>query len=315
MQNGFEQLAHLRRVARYLDPGRLHHQQFFLGRSFAAGDDGTGVSHALARRRGDPGNETDHRLFHVILDPRSRNFLVGATDLSDHDHRIRFRIVVEELQHVEMLEPVDRIATDAYRRRLSQVEFCQLRNGLVGQRPRSRYHADAPFAMNVAGHDADLDLVRRDNAGAVRPEQQRLRALHTITGANHVADRNALGDTNHQIELRVDGFVDRGRGKGRRYVNDADRRAGGLLCFAYRRVDRNALEVLSRLFRIDPGDEALPSVGIIAAHASMELARLAGNSLRDDLGILVDQNAHSDSWLPSFPRKLLVIPAKTISRS
>src|SRR3984893_5062550 len=295
MQNGFEQLAHLRRVARYLDPGRLHHQQFFLGRSFAAGDDGTGAPHALARRRGDPGNEADHRFFHMILDPRGRNFLVGATDLADHDYRIRFRIVFEELQHVEMLEPVDRIAADAYRRRLSQVELGQLCNGLVGQCPRSRYHADAPFAMNVAGHDADLDLVRRDNAGAVRPEQQRLPALHAVTGANHVADRNALGDANHQIELRVDGFLDGARRKRRWYIDDAHRRAGGVLGFAYRHVNRNALEVLARLFRIDPGDEALLSVGIIAAHARMELAGLAGDSLRDDLGILVDQNAHSGS--------------------
>ena len=134
-----------------------------------------------------------------------------------------------------------------------------------------------------------------DNAGAVRPEQQRLPALHAVTGANHVADRNAFGNANHQIELRVDGFVDRCRRKRRGYIDDADRRAGGLLSFAYRRINRNALEVLARLFRIDPGDEALFSVGIIAAHASMELAGFAGNSLRDDLGILVDQNAHSDS--------------------
>jgi hypothetical protein len=47
----------------------------------------------------------------------------------------------------------------------------------------------------------------------------------------------------------------------------------------------------------------------------MKLARLAGNSLRDDLGILVDQNAHSRFLLPSFPRKLLVIPAKITRHS
>ena len=153
--------------------------------------------------------------------------------------------------------------------------------------------------MNVAGHDADLDLVWRDNAGAVRPEQQRLPALHAVTRANHVADRDTLGDADHQIELRVDGFVNRCRRKRRWYIDNADRRAGGLLSFAYRRINRNALEVLARLFRIDPGDEALFSVGIIAAHAGMELARLAGNSLRDDFGILVDQNAHS---IPSCRR-------------
>src|SRR6266403_5667462 len=164
---------------------------------------------------------------------------------------------------------------------------------------RSRYHADAPFAMNVAGHDADLDLVWRDSTGAVRPEQQRLPALHAVTRANHVTDRDTLGDANHQIELRVDGFVDRCRRKRRWYIDDADRRAGGLLSFAYRRINRNALEVLARLFRIDPGDEALPSVGIIAAHASMELAGFAGDSLRDHLGILLDQNAHS---IPSCRR-------------
>jgi hypothetical protein len=37
----------------------------------------------------------------------------------------------------------------------------------------------------------------------------------------------------------------------------------------------------------------------------MELAGLASNSLRDDLRILVDQNAHSDSSLPSLARAVI----------
>src|SRR5450755_354573 len=158
----------------------------------------------------------------------------------------------------------------------------------------------------MAGHDADLDLLRRDHAGAIRSEQERLPALHAVAGANHVADGNAFGNANHQIQVGVDGLIDGRRGKRRRHVDDADRRAGGFLRFAHRRVNRDALERFARFFRVDPGDEALLPVGIFAAHARVELTGLAGDSLRDDLGVLVDQNAHSDFLVTSFPRRASV---------
>ena len=41
--------------------------------------------------------------------------LVAAADLADHDHRVGVGIVVEHLQHVDVLESVHRVAADAHR--------------------------------------------------------------------------------------------------------------------------------------------------------------------------------------------------------
>src|SRR6185437_13307170 len=144
----------------------------------------------------------------------------------------------------------------------------------------------------MAGHDADLDFVGRDHARTVGPEQKRVRLAHPVPGLDHVAHRNALGDADHQVQARIDRLVDRRRGKRRRHVDDADGRAGRLFRLAHRPEDRDALEILAGLFRIHPGDEAVLAVGVIAAHPRVELSRLAGDSLRDHLGILVDQDAH-----------------------
>src|SRR5206468_6931648 len=49
---------------------------------------------------------------------------------------------------------------------------------------------------------------------------------------------------------------------------------------------------LSGFFRIHAGDETIPAVGVVAAGARVELAGLAGDALRDDLGVAVDQDTH-----------------------
>src|SRR5882672_6301622 len=69
-------------------------------------------------------------------------FLVRAADLADHHHRFRRRIGVEELEHIEMFESVDRIAADANCGRLAQSQLRQLSHRFVGERAGSRYPAD-----------------------------------------------------------------------------------------------------------------------------------------------------------------------------
>ena len=187
---------------------------FSCRRALAAGDDRARMAHALARRRGHAGDEADHRLSHVGLDPARAVFLVGAADLADHDHRFGLRIVVEHLHHVEVLQAVDRVAADADARRLAEAELHQLADRFVGQRARARHHADAALLVDVARHDADLDFVGRDHAGAVGTDQQRLAALHPVAGADHVAHRDAFGDADDQIELGIDRLVDRGGANG-----------------------------------------------------------------------------------------------------
>src|SRR5438105_3275437 len=220
---------------------------------------------------------------------------------ADHDHGVRVGIGVEELHHIDVLQPAHRIAADADARRLTEPALHQLTDRLVGERAGARDDADAALLVDVAGHDADLDLVRRDHARAIGTEEDRLAALHPAARAHHVHDWDAFGNADDEIEPRVDGFVDRGGGARRRHVDDRYRRAGPVLRFLHRAVDRYAFELLAGFFRIHAGDEALHAVRVLAAHARMELAGLAGDALRDDFRVLVDEDAHRDAlrYLPA----------------
>jgi hypothetical protein len=120
----------------------------------------------LPGRRGDAGDEADDRLLHVVLAPARGVGLVRAADLADHDHGVGVGVVVEGLHHVDVLEAVDRVAADADRPTTGQADLRQLRDRLVGQRAGAADDADASLAMDVARHDADLDLV-----GVISPGQ------------------------------------------------------------------------------------------------------------------------------------------------
>src|SRR5207248_1461797 len=122
-ENGLQQLSHFGGIFRDTDAGRLHHCEFFLRRSLAAGDHRARVSHPLTRWRGHARNEADDRLFHMALRPLRSGLFVTAADLADHHDGIGFRIVVEELQHVDVLQTIYRIAADANRSRLAEAEL------------------------------------------------------------------------------------------------------------------------------------------------------------------------------------------------
>src|SRR5678815_4220412 len=193
LQHGLQQLTHVRRVTRDLDPALFHDGELFVRRTFAAGNNRARVAHAFARRRGNARDEADHGLLHVRLDPACAVLFVRTADFADHDDRFGIRIVVEHFHDVDVLQPVDRVAADADARRLAEPLLAQLADRFIGERARPRYHADRPFFVDMAEHDADLDLVRRDYARAVGADQFRALALHFVLGAYHVAHRYALG--------------------------------------------------------------------------------------------------------------------------
>ena len=68
-------------------------------------------------------------------------------------------IFVEHAHHVDVLQTVDRVTTDTDSGRLAQTDFGQLGNSFVGQGAGAGNHADATLAVDVARHDADLDLI------------------------------------------------------------------------------------------------------------------------------------------------------------
>ena len=88
-----EGLADLGRRRRDRDPVRLERRHLVLGRSLAARDDRTGVTHATTRRRGDAGDERHDRLLDLGLD-ELRGLLLGRpADLADQAEEYRQKLI------------------------------------------------------------------------------------------------------------------------------------------------------------------------------------------------------------------------------
>src|SRR5882724_7844847 len=134
------------------------------------------MAHAFAGRSRHTGYETDHRLCHVVLDPAGTVLFILTADLPDHDHCISVRVVVEHPHDIDVLQAVDRIASNAYTGGLSDVR--ELTHGFVGQRAGTRYDAHPAFLVDVSRHDADLDFVGRNDTRTVRTDQHGPFSLH-----------------------------------------------------------------------------------------------------------------------------------------
>src|SRR5690606_35705647 len=121
--------------------------------------------------------------------------------------------------------------------------------------------------VNVAGSDADaatafrvLAGAGRDEAGAVGADEARAFALHDAFYADHVLDRNALGDGDGEIEVGFDAFEDRIGGERRRDEDRGDGGAGGGFGFRDgvedRNLERAVFEELAAFTGRDAGDDA-----------------------------------------------------------
>src|SRR5450756_21798 len=146
--------------------------------------------------------------------------------------------------------------------------------------------------MNMSGHDANLDLVRGDQPGAIRPDQQGAFTLHLVTGAQHVVYRNTLGDTDHQIDIRLDRLIYRRCRTRWRHIDYRHCRTCCLFGIAHRGNHRDIFEQFACFFRIHSGNETIRSVRIGFAIDSVELAYLAGHPLRHYSGVFINQNRH-----------------------
>src|SRR6185436_3915627 len=147
-------------------------------RTLAARDDRAGMPHTLAGRRRDAGDVADDRLLDVLREVFGRGFLVGAADLDDHDDALRRGVFLEQRDAVDEVHAAHGVAADADASALPQAAQRRLIDGLVRQRSRTRHDADRARLVDRARHDADLGAARRDDAGAVRADEPRPRALH-----------------------------------------------------------------------------------------------------------------------------------------
>src|SRR6202000_638326 len=117
-----------------------------------------------------PCDELPPRLLDVFADEFGRFFFRAAADFADHDDAFGLRIVLEQLQAVDEVQAVDRVAADADAGGLAQAFVGGLEHGFIGQRARTRHDADLARLVDMTGHDADLRLAGGDDAGAVRPD-------------------------------------------------------------------------------------------------------------------------------------------------
>ena len=247
------------------------------------------MTHAASRRRGLSRDEPHNRLFDVLLDVIGGGFLGVAADFSAKNDRVRFRVFVEQFERVEEVGADDRIAADADRRRLANAAHRQLVDRLVGQRARAGDDADPAGQKNSGRHNADLALAGRDDAGAVRPDQARVAALHEAPRLDHVARGNAFGDADDQRHPGIDGFHDGISRKRRRNEDDGCVGAGFFHGFANRVEDGPAFVGGAALARGDACDDL---GAVIGAGLGVERAFASGEALHHESGFFVDQYAH-----------------------
>src|SRR5690606_37336111 len=261
-QHRLEQFAHFGWIAGSTDTASFHNFELGVGSVGAARNQCTGVAHPLSGRSRYTGDEADNRLLHVVLRPFGSVDFVRAADFTDHDHSVGVGIIIEHLQHVDVLQAVDGIAADADSRGLAETEFGKLSHGFVSKRARTANDADATLARNVTRHDADLDFVGGDQAGAVGAQQQGLFVFsaHAVANLQHVANGDAFSNADDEVQIGIDRFPDRiGSARGR-HVNHGDGGTGFSLRFLDRSVDGHTFEILAGLLGMHAGNEVFLSV-------------------------------------------------------
>ncbi len=251
------------------------------------------MAHAAARRRRTAGDEAGHRLLAATLGFVAQElggvFFGRAADFADHDDRLGGFVGQEHFQDVDELGALDRVAADADSGRLTEARIGRLEHGFIGQGAGTRHDTDRTRREDVARHDADLALVGRQDARAVRPDQARLGALQRLLHLDHVEHRNAFGDADDQFDLGIDGFQDRVGREGGRHV-DGRRGGAGLRLGFGDGVEHRQFQVGRATLA---GRDAADHLGAVGnGLAGVEGALGAGDALADDLGFGINQNGH-----------------------
>src|SRR5687768_9041886 len=146
--------------------------------------------------------------------------------------------------------------------------------------------------MDVARDDADLGLVHAGEPGAVGTDQARAASAEHVVDAQHVEGGNALGDADHQRDVRVGCLQHRVRRECGRH-EDACRVGPGLL-------DRLRDGVVYRHAPVERGLPALAGrdaghdVRAVLEHGGrVKLTLATGDPLDQEPRVAVDEDAHA----------------------
>src|SRR5260370_11979300 len=105
--------AHFSRLCAHADAGVFEGCDLRRRRALATADDGTGMAHTASGRGGGSRDEPCHRFLAILFYPLSSFLLSRAANFTDHDDALRLRVVIEELDDVQMRSAAAGIAADA----------------------------------------------------------------------------------------------------------------------------------------------------------------------------------------------------------
>src|SRR5262249_2026638 len=154
--------------------GGFHCCHLFDRSAFSSGDNRAGMTHSPPRRRRLSADEADDRLLNFRFDI-GRSFFFGcSTDFTDHHNAMRVLILIEKADRIYEGRDDDRIATNSNRGGLADLSFRELSDRFVGEGSAAGNDSDIAFQMNVARHDSDFALPRRNDSRAVGSDETRL---------------------------------------------------------------------------------------------------------------------------------------------
>src|SRR5918992_5241603 len=189
---------------------RLQRPVFILRGAFPPGDDGTGMTHTFAGRRGDPGDIGHHRFAERRFDIRRGFFLFRAADLADQDNAFGLRVLFKQLKTIDEIHAMDRIAPDPHTGTLPQSALGGLMDGFIGERARARDDADTAWLMDIAGHDADLALPGGDDPRTVGANEAGAGILtEAHAELDHIEYRDTLGNAYDHVDTCIRRLRDR----------------------------------------------------------------------------------------------------------
>ena len=216
--------------------------------------------------------------------------------LIDHDDLLGFVVVLEQLQAVDEVHALDRVAADADAGRLTEAGTGGLEHRLVGQGAGAADDAGGATLVDVTRHDADLALARGDDAGAVGADQDAVAVgqgfftaymslagmpsvMQAISGmpaamASRMASAANGGGTKIMLALAPPSAT----ASATVFQTGTSRLAVGL-----------SVQVLAALAW---GDAADDRGAVVDSAVGVEGADLTGDTLGDEFGVIADENAH-----------------------